>query len=185
MSENVHPGAHIRKLRTDRKLTLAELAARIDLTPSMLSKMERGQADPSLAALRKLAAEFGVPLFQFFVESNHREHVLHPGDRPMMRRRNAGAVYEFLHRDGTTQIEFSRVTVAPGGGTREADSHPGEEIALVISGTLHLLINDIEYTLHSDDSIQWDSTKPHRWHNPGPDDLKVLFAAAPAGTPKP
>jgi transcriptional regulator with XRE-family HTH domain len=184
MSDVVHPGPYVHRLRTERNLTLAQLAGLAGLTGSMLSKIERGQADPSLGTLRKIAGVFGVPLFRFFVEPQRTERVLHAGERIVMRSRGVGATYEFLLPDGSTQIEFTRVTVAPGGGVKEIDSHPGDESALVVSGTLHLEIGDAVYALGVDDSIHWDSTKPHRWNNPGPDELRVLFVAAPAGTGK-
>ncbi len=164
-----------------RNLTLAELAARVGLTSGMLSKMERGQADPSLGTLRRIAQVFDVPLFHLFLESRRTEHVVHPADRMIMRSRAARATYEFLHPDSNARIEFTRVTVAPGGGLADDDAHPGEETALVLSGTLHLVIDAVEHVLTADDSIYWDSTKPHRWHNPGPDTAVVLFVATPAG----
>ena len=43
-----------------KQYTLTELAERIQISPSMLSQIERGISNPSLTTLRKLAEVFDV-----------------------------------------------------------------------------------------------------------------------------
>lgn len=58
-------GNHIRERRTerqsaDRSFSLRQVAARIDVTPTYLSKIERGEVDPpSEEKVKLLAAELG------------------------------------------------------------------------------------------------------------------------------
>ncbi|MGO1317910.1 MAG: helix-turn-helix domain-containing protein [Cellulomonadaceae bacterium] len=55
-------GPRIRHARTARGLTLADLAARVERAPSLLSQIENGKREPRLALLGAIAAALDVPL---------------------------------------------------------------------------------------------------------------------------
>lgn len=54
------PEEKIRLLRTEKNLSLHELAEQVGLSVSYLSEIERGAVYPSLAALRRIAGSLGV-----------------------------------------------------------------------------------------------------------------------------
>lgn len=58
-------GQTVLRLRERHGLTQGELAARVGLTQSTLSRIERGQAQPDPFVLRQLAAAFGMTLGSF------------------------------------------------------------------------------------------------------------------------
>src|SRR6478735_6575989 len=63
--EEVDPltiGRRIRQLRTERGLTLEELATAVDRVPSQLSMIENGRREPKLTLLRAIARVLGVSL---------------------------------------------------------------------------------------------------------------------------
>ena len=49
-------GEVVRRRRREAKLSLRELGRRADLSPSFLSQLERGAAEPSIASLLRIAA---------------------------------------------------------------------------------------------------------------------------------
>ena len=53
-------GEYIRKLRTENKLTLTQLAYKLDLDAANLSKIENGKRDFDKKRLPKLAETFGL-----------------------------------------------------------------------------------------------------------------------------
>ena len=59
-------GPKIRQLRKERKLTQTELASRISIQQSDLSRMEKGEYRVSLDTLFKILAEFNVSIGEFF-----------------------------------------------------------------------------------------------------------------------
>lgn len=59
-------GPRIRKLRKERKLTQTELASRIGIQQSDLSRMEKGEYRVSLDTLFRILAEFNVGIGEFF-----------------------------------------------------------------------------------------------------------------------
>ena len=55
-------GAQVRKLRTDRGLTLAQVGERTGLNVGYLSQVETDKASPSLETLAAIADSFDVPI---------------------------------------------------------------------------------------------------------------------------
>ena len=56
-------GTNIREYRKKQKLTMKELAERTGLSIGYISQVERGETEPSLSSLRKIAGEFDVPVY--------------------------------------------------------------------------------------------------------------------------
>ena len=79
MSAPVNPqilGEHIRRLRTDRGLSVRAFAVRTGFSPSFISQLENGQVSPSLGSLQKIAETLGVTLGEFFAAAETGEEPL-------------------------------------------------------------------------------------------------------------
>ncbi len=61
-------GELIRKLRTEKKLTLTQLAAQLNMDPANLSKIETGKRDFDEKRLEKLAKVFNLDLEELKIE---------------------------------------------------------------------------------------------------------------------
>lgn len=59
-------GSQLKKIRTDRGLTLAEVAEAVDLTASSLSQIENGKITPSINTLEAILCHYRVPMSEFF-----------------------------------------------------------------------------------------------------------------------
>src|SRR5207244_13448437 len=66
-------GRKIRQLRRQRKLTQVELAERIGIHQSDLSRMEQGEYKVGLDTLLKILATFDLSIGDFFEEGNRTE----------------------------------------------------------------------------------------------------------------
>jgi len=62
-------GATLQMLRQSHKLSLDELSRRAGVSKSMLSQIERNQANPTVAVLWRLANALGVELAEFLSQS--------------------------------------------------------------------------------------------------------------------
>lgn len=62
-------GQKIKGYRTRKNLTIKELAAQSEITSSMLSQIERGQANPSLNTIRLLSKALHEPMYLFLWET--------------------------------------------------------------------------------------------------------------------
>ena len=119
-------GPKIRQLRKERKLTQTELASRIGIQQSDLSRMEKGEYRVSLDTLFKILAVFNVSISEFFDDVNRES--LTPRDVQVMRdlkRLPAGVrreVEEFIafKRNQSTQLDEME-----GGEQKERKSNSG------------------------------------------------------------
>ena len=55
-------GERLREARTARRLSLRKLAERLGVSPSLISQIETGRAEPSVSTLYAIAAELDVSL---------------------------------------------------------------------------------------------------------------------------
>jgi transcriptional regulator with XRE-family HTH domain len=69
-------GRKIRQLRRQRKLTQVELAERIGIHQSDLSRMEQGEYKVGLDTLLKVLQTFDLSIGDFFDESSRSENVI-------------------------------------------------------------------------------------------------------------
>ena len=69
-------GQRIRQLRKSRHLTQADLASRIGITQSDLSRMESGEYKVGLDTLLKILGTFNLGIGEFFEETNAAESVI-------------------------------------------------------------------------------------------------------------
>ena len=72
-------GNEIRKIRTEQRLTLEELAEKTDLNLSYLGKIERGEKNVTLLTLEKIIKTLNISpsiLFDFTINNQNDTHSL-------------------------------------------------------------------------------------------------------------
>lgn len=171
-------GRRIRSLRTERGLTLTGLAARVGITRSFLSSVERGVAYPSLMVLRSIAAALEVPVFLLFTAPEANGIVVRKDARKVIKPPGAPTSYELLSPDLRHRIEMIIVRLKPGGDSA-AMAHEGEECALVLSGRVVITVGDVDYELNEGDSIYYDSGLPHKARAAGDQPAEIVSAISP------
>ena len=88
---NARIAARVRALRTERGLTLDALAARSDVSRSMISLVERGESSPTAVVLEKIASGFGVSLATLFEDTSApATPISRPADRTPWRDPQSG-----------------------------------------------------------------------------------------------
>lgn len=164
-------GQTIRQLRLDRQLTLEQAAERAGCTPGFLSQVERNQAVPSISMLYAIAKALGVEVTHFFPRMTTDAQVVRADERETFRFEGSFIAYSRLSASSSNRkLECMLVQVDPVDGSLPADesrSHPGEEFAYVLEGTLQFWIGDQVYDLNPGDSVHFRSTVKHRMENPG------------------
>jgi DNA-binding transcriptional MerR regulator/quercetin dioxygenase-like cupin family protein len=182
-TQEVHPpdwAVRLRHLRQELGYSLREAAARTSLSASFISTIERGQANPSIAALQKLTAAYGTSIVELMGGASATSRMLvRPQDRQTYDK-TAGVVMEQLNF-GLHQMELHLFTVDPGAGTGETYHHVGEEFIFLLSGELVVWIDRIErFHLQAGDVLYFESTRPHEWLNPGDEPAVFLGVNTPA-----
>jgi len=162
-------GARLRSLRTERTLTLRELARGAGVTESFLSQVERGVATPSIASLRRIARALGLAIADLFTEAEPAGLVVRATERRRIPYPGLRAVDEFLTRGRGGKIQVVMSIVQPGGGTGEEPyTHDSdEEVLIVLEGELDLWVGDEHFHLEEGDAVTHSSRVPHRNTNNG------------------
>lgn len=73
---NINVGQKIMAFRKAAGLTSKRLAELADITPSMLSQIEKGITNPSLQTLKLISVALNIPLFNFFLEDTNTEELV-------------------------------------------------------------------------------------------------------------
>ena len=187
-----HPqiGERLRERRHELGLSLRELADRLGVSPSLISQIERGRANPSVSTLYALVAELGMSLDELLFNERRAEHAVPEVERggPIQRaserqriRLASGVIWERLTTRSEPGVEFLHVVYEVGGASGPEDSfqrHAGHEWGHVISGVLSVRIGFREYRLEPGDSISLDSTTPHRLANVGDTPVHAIWFVA-------
>jgi DNA-binding transcriptional MerR regulator/quercetin dioxygenase-like cupin family protein len=170
--------ARLRRLRRKQQLTLTAAAHKVGISASLLSAVERGQANPSIATLQKLTHLYGTNVLSFFGDGDSRRRLVHPQDRKVLRP-YPGVQIELL-AFGRPVMEPHLYRIAPGASSGGSYHHEGEEFIYVIQGSLEMWLDEVKrYVLETGDSLYFESTHTHRWQNLGDQEAVLIWVNTP------
>ncbi|HET7397636.1 MAG TPA: XRE family transcriptional regulator [Intrasporangium sp.] len=173
-------GALVLQMRRDAGYSIATLATMADLSPGLLSQIERGQGNPSLTTLIKLSQALKVPVGRFFGADAEAGALVRRDARRRLHVAEDNLVYEMLTPHMHGQLGMLRAQIAAGWDNESAPfKHPGEECVIVLEGTLHVWVNGTRYEVHEGDSLTYDSALPHWYRNPTDRDAVLIGAMTP------
>ncbi|MEV6866951.1 XRE family transcriptional regulator [Streptosporangium subroseum] len=173
-------GARIREIRTQRGLTVAQLAEAAGVSTGLISQVERDRTDPSLETLRKIAKVLQLPLFSLFQEQDTKAvSVIRENNRMLVASPVGGITYSRIS-PGHGRLEMLKGHLPPGGySAAEPWSHPSEECVLVLEGRLIVEVSGVQHDLSVGDSCYFHSSLPHRYLNPGDTPVDFVIAVTP------
>ena len=148
-------GPRLRRLRTQRGITLTALAATTGISKSTLSRLESGQRKPSLELLLPIAQAHQVPLDELV----GAPEVGDPRVRPRPRARK-GRVVVPLTREPAGQHAW-KVVIPPERNEPELRTHEGHEWLYVLSGRLRLVLGEHDITMGPGEVAEFDTRVPH------------------------
>ena len=164
-------GGHIKQLRRRRALTLEELAGLSGVSRAMISKLERGEKNPTLVVAAKLAEGLGVTLSQLAGMEERREVVVVPRERRMvMRDPETGFERQLLSPNFVGRgVEFIRNAIPEGSTSGEFPPlrRGVEEHIVVERGSLRATLGGEEYLLREGDALYFEADVTHRFDNAG------------------
>jgi transcriptional regulator with XRE-family HTH domain len=164
-------GERVRTLRRERGWTLELLAERSGVSRAMISKLERGEKNPTLVVAARVAEGLGVSLLQLVGIEARREVVVVPRERRMvMRDPETGFERQLLSPSfGGGGLEFIRNVVPEGSTSGEFPPHPRgvEEYVVVEKGRLRAILGSVEHVLEVGDAAYFEADVAHRFDNAG------------------
>lgn len=137
-------GPHIQRLRKQRRMTLDDLARASGVSRSMLSQVERGQANPTLATVWALADAFGIGVSELIDQAGPERAILvsPAAQTPEMRSDDGGCLIRVLSPgDSVGRLEWYELAFQPRSVlASEAHARGSREHLTVLDGilTVHL-----------------------------------------------
>ena len=160
----------LRSLRTTLGLSLDELAARANLSPSTISRVETGKRTISLDVLVPLAAALQVDLEALLDVRTDDDVVIRPTPRS-----SGGHTTWLLHRPTGSTIAV-KVRLEPTRRRPEQRVHPGRDWLYVLEGRVLLALGDREVTVESGEAAEFATMTPHALAAAdGPAELVMIF----------
>ena len=179
-------GVRVRGLRRERGLTLEGLAERSGVSRAMISKLERGEKNPTLVVVAKVAEGLGVTLSQLVGVEEKREVVVVPLQRRMvMHDPETGFERQLLSPSfGGRGVEFILNVVPEGSTSGEFPPHRRgvEEYMAVEKGRLRAVIGGEEYLLEEGDALYFEADVSHRFDNVGEGECSYYLVIVSKGT---
>lgn len=173
-------GARIRAFRTQRGLTVAELADNAQVSKSLISQIERGIAAPSIETVRRVASALEVPVFSLFLDGADSQMIVRADQRRTVMYPGSNVTRGILSPGSHGRMVLLWVTFPPGERSGpQPVHHTGEECVVVICGTLDLLTGEQAVRLNTGDSMTFDSELPHVFHNPTDEVTEIVVAISP------
>jgi transcriptional regulator with XRE-family HTH domain len=179
-------GGRVRELRRGRGLTLAELAELSGVSRAMISKLERGEKNPTLVVAAKLAEGLGVTLSRLAGTEERREIFVVPRERRMvMRDPETGFERQLLSPNFVGRgVEFIRHEIPEDSTSGEFPPHRRgvEEHIVVERGSLRAILGGEEYLLREGDALYFEADVRHRFDNAGEGECSYYLVISSRGT---
>jgi transcriptional regulator with XRE-family HTH domain len=168
----------LRELRTQRGLTLEEVANRSSIDVSTLSRLESGKRRLALDHLPRLAAALSVSTDDLLrapdaedprvKSSSHTHH---------------GVTYWPLTRQGPASgLHAFKIRVSPRRRKppEELPVHEGQDWMYVLSGRLRLILGDQDFTVKPGEAVEFSTWTPH-WFGAVEEAVEALAIFGPHG----
>lgn len=171
-------GYQIKQFRTSRGLSLRDFAEKCELSPSLVSQVERNVASPSIQSLIKMAEVLNVPVASFFEEKEKEAQIIVKKDkRRKLTLPENDLVYELLTPSSLdSEVRLLTLQLEPNQySPPDKIQHNDQEICFVITGNIDVIFDHKVYHLEQGDTISFDSNSPHHFFNPAKIEAKFLL----------
>ena len=160
-------GDNIKRLRKERSLSLDQLAEITGVSKSMLHQIERGDSNPTVVILWKIASSLNIP-FGSLVDKPKRpvSIVTRSETTPLTDDPGQYELYPYFPFDPSKKFEILTIRLSPGGKKHSEAHQPGvEEYIMVTKGVVEVIINRDRYTISEGDAIHFVADYPHSFEN--------------------
>jgi len=154
----------LRGMRDAADYSVKDVADATEITEAQYADFEAGRVDVPMSYLAQLAAFYRVNTTVFLTGSDARAnlfHVTRSGQGPVIERQKSYH-YEALGAGFTgRKMEAYIVRVEPNDKPLKENTHPGQELNIVMQGRILIRVAGHDTELATGDSIYFDATQPH------------------------
>jgi len=180
-TNHVELGRKIKQERLRRGMTLKDIEAKVGISATHLSEVERGKSSPTVGVLEKIARALGTRS-ALLIDAAAGVPVSHttPAERRITFNGDRTMKTESLSDSFPgSEVSILLATFEPGARHASPRGHEGEEFLHILEGTLRVTLGEEGHTLGVGDSIHFKSTRPHSYENSGPAPCIIFMATCP------
>ncbi|PFG07513.1 XRE family transcriptional regulator [Bacillus sp. es.034] len=161
-----HVGNTLRNIRNERGLNLQELADKTSVSSLTLGKIERGEANPSLTIIWKIANGLSIPISALLVEKQEVQISRKNEGSKVISANESLTLEPMFISSGYGSLETHRAFLKPN-SEYCADAHqPGvTEFVTVMEGKVQVKVEGEVFELSQYDSIKFHADKEHSYIN--------------------
>ncbi|MDT8900802.1 helix-turn-helix domain-containing protein [Anaeroselena agilis] len=160
-------GANLAEIRKQRGLSLEKVSELSGVSKAMVSQIERGESNPTVATLWKIALGLKIAFSELITEKRPPVVVVRSADIPPMIDDAAGLkIIPLFPFEQGHHFEICLVTLEPS-ASHASDPHAThtEEYIFVIEGAIEITIGGDAYRLGTGDALHTHADKPHFYRN--------------------
>lgn len=158
---------NLKQLRTERSLTLGQLAKESGVSKAILSDMEKGESNPTINTIIKVSKGLNVPYSRLMEGVEPESTLVRQQETVMQANENHHyRIFCYFTTSPKRNFELFREELDPN-SSNVSIAHPpkSQEYLYVLEGELTLETETASYTLHPGDSLGFASSVPHTYHN--------------------
>lgn len=174
-------GKRIRRIRQERNLTLKQIEARVGVSATHISEIERGKTSPTIQALDKIAQALEVlPSHLIDLPPDSPTEPLAAGARTRISMESGSIEIEPLtSRFVDSELSMFIATIQGNGQVGGVPGHRGEEFCYVLDGFLEVTVDGSPHVLRRGDSIHFKAARPHQIRNLTNEPVRTFWAVRP------
>lgn len=160
-------GRKLKNIRNKRNLSLDEVARLTGVSKAMLGQIERGQSNPTVSTLWRIATGLKVS-FSLFVDENQDDLTIIDQYEisPIIEDNNRMRLYPIFPFDANKGFEIFTIELDPGCNHISTPHNDGvEEYVIVTEGQIEMNIDENKFKLYKGNSIRFMANKPHSYTN--------------------
>jgi transcriptional regulator with XRE-family HTH domain len=160
-------GANLAEIRRKRGLTLDKVSELSGVSKAMVGQIERGESNPTVATLWKVALGLRIPFSELITEKRAPVEIVRCTDIPSVVDDAAGVkIFPLFPFERDRHFEIFLVTLDPS-ASHASDPHANrsEEYILLIEGAIEIVIGADAFRLDAGDAFRCHADKPHFYRN--------------------
>ncbi len=171
-------GQKLKNMRTQKNLTLEELANRCELSKGFLSQLERDLTTPAIDTLDDILEALGSNLSDFFKADKNYKKVFTKEDY-YINEQDGATTHWIVPNAQKNAMEPILLTLQEGKTSQILDPYNGEEFGYVLKGVVTLYEGGTAYQLNKGDTFYIQANHRHYLANECKKEAVILWVSTP------
>ncbi len=165
---------NIKAIRKEKQLTLQELSDKSGVSTSMLGGIERGDTNPTITILNKIAYGFKIPLTKLLEEDKKSFYLVKSKDRLLFKDEKNNKVSTVFKYNEDYGFQILEIDMDEDSQRISQGHNKGVvEFLIVNEGMLKVVFEHKTFELKTGDALRFEADKPHKLVNIGNGKVKA------------